>query len=96
MKATTARDQDDAELIALYRRHERLWHEWGRTDDPMKTADLMDRCDWIARKVVGLPAFTVRGLAAKRRVIRLAEFDDPCNIMESILYFDAERVAAHR
>jgi hypothetical protein len=70
-----------------------MWREWGRSDDPMKTADLMDECEWIARQIVGMPVFTVRGLAAKRRVLRLAEFDDPCLLIESTLDFDAERVA---
>jgi hypothetical protein len=90
----TARDQDDAELLDLCHQHDKLWRKWGRADDPMKTADLMDQCEWIARRVVGLPVFTAGGLAAKRRVLRLAEFDDPCKILESVLHFDAERIAA--
>ncbi len=89
----SARD-DDAELLDLCRTHQRLWRQWGRADDAMETADLMDRCEWLSRKIIGIPAFTVSGLAAKRRVMRQSEFDDPCRLIESILDFDAERVAA--
>jgi hypothetical protein len=53
----------------------------------------MQRCEEIARRVVGMPASTARCLAGKRRVLRLAEFDDPSNIVGAILQSDVDRVA---
>jgi hypothetical protein len=85
---------DDAELIDLCQWHEKLWRKWGRAKDHMTVANLMDECEQIARQIVGMPVFAASGLAAKRRVLRQADFCDPGDIVGSILEHDAARVAA--
>lgn len=95
---TTSRIPDD-ELLALIARHDQVWAEWDglseREGDP-RIDQLMYACDELERRIICLPAHTAKGLSGKRRVIRRAEFDDHDGIMESILRFDAERVATGR
>jgi hypothetical protein len=71
----------DAELLAMIQRHDLLWAEWDRIvlvdkneDDP-RTSELSDQCSDLERRIFVTPAHTARGLAAKRRIIKLTNFE---------------------
>ncbi|MCP3406400.1 hypothetical protein [Bradyrhizobium sp. CCGB01] len=48
----------------------------------------------MQRKIIATCAFTSKGLDAKLRIVRHAEFDDDDGIIAAILELDAKRVAA--
>jgi len=108
-KSTTGKQDPDAELRAMIKRHDDLWAQWGRLikqdeDDP-RISRLSSECCELEPIIVATPALTRAGLAAKRRVIDKVEYaavngnpdlatGDVAELVAAILAVDAERVAA--
>lgn len=80
----------DAELLAACQRHGALWQQWGEDAPP----ELIHEACELELKIVATPVFTPKGLAAKRRVVRRAEFNDNDGIIATILQLDVQRVGA--
>jgi hypothetical protein len=96
---TTPARPDDAELLAMIRRHGKLWTEWDRIanineEDPRISTFSREAVE-LERKILATPALTRKGLAGKRRVVQRAEMEawDDLGIIETIFDIDAERVA---
>jgi hypothetical protein len=100
-KASKSKRQNpDAGLIAMIKRHDVLWAEWDRVakvdeDDPRIDAYSSEAVE-LERKILATPAFTDEGLAGKRRVVERAELVewDYLGIVDTIFALDADRVAA--
>jgi hypothetical protein len=89
----------DAALLAMIERHDSLWAEWdlAAEDDP-RTREFSKECCKLERRIVGTPAHTARGLAAKRRIIKRGELGsyDAEDIIAMILEVDSERITASK
>ncbi|MGJ5082738.1 hypothetical protein [Bradyrhizobium sp. HKCCYLS3013] len=85
----------DNELLAMAARHDALWGRCGGATEAIDGAALDALCT-LERHLVATPAFSQAGLAAKRRVVERAAFDDGDGIIAAILALDAERVGAER
>jgi hypothetical protein len=58
--------------------------------------EISDECAELELRIAAMPAYTARGLVAKKRVVKRAvQLQDENGLLEMILRLDAERVAAH-
>jgi len=108
-KSTTGKEDPDAALRAMIKRHDQLWARWGRlikqNEDDARIPELSSACCELEPIIVTAPALTRAGLAAKRRVIDKVGYaavngkpdlatGDVAELVAAILAVDAERVAA--
>ena len=80
---------NDTALLEMIERHDFLWKTW--PPEGASKAHLDEACE-LEVKIIASPAFTARGLAGKRSVVRRAEIDDDYGIIAAILENDAECV----
>jgi hypothetical protein len=93
----------DADLLALARRHDRLWSRWGHAaDDDPRIASWSAEAVELELRVIATPAHTHAGVVAKRRILSKAQLFDPpssepiAGLVDVIFRMDAERVADAR
>jgi hypothetical protein len=94
--SSTSKSNPDAALLTVVKRHDLLWNEWDQLvlideDDP-RIDELSEQCLELEFQIVITPAYTARGLAAKRRIIRNASFEDNHHFFEWVIAHDADRI----
>jgi hypothetical protein len=92
----TRRAKADDALLDMIRQHRELYDEYDRIEDrdAPRTDELLAKGILLEFEITITPAHTARGLAGKRRVMRLAALEDNQGFFDWVLARDAERVAA--